>query len=244
MDRVTRFKNRFSGYDEIPCKEINDYFHEQENLNDGNIKVLLSRWTVRNILSRVKKGVYKLTDKGCVPFRFSSDKLQKQMSELFGEQYPGFKYSIWNTGDLNRLTVHQHLRTFYVFEAKADVLESVFYLFKERNMAVFMSDDRNILQRYMHDAENPLVIKKLVSRSPLVRNDGILHPALEKVLVDICSDRMLFDFVQGAELENIYANALRSYVVNMTKLLNYADRRKIRPEIERIVMPFVTKGKI
>ena len=104
--------------------------------------------------------------------------------------------------------------------------------------------DGDILQRYMYNVENPIVIKRLVSRSPLVRNDGILHPALEKVLVDICSDRTLFDFVQGTELGNIYAYALRSYVVNITKLLNYADRRKIRPEIESIIMPFVTKSKI
>lgn len=244
MNRATQFRNHFSRYDEIPLKEIYDYFHEQENLNDDNIKVLLSRWTARNILFRVKKGIYKLADKGYVPFRLSSDKLQKQMAELFCEQYPELKYSVWNTGALNRLTTHQHFNSFYVFETDADILESVFYMFKEWNLDVFMLYDGDILQRYMYNVENPIVIKRLVSRSPLVRNDGVLHPALEKVLVDICSDRTLFDFVQGTELGNIYANALRSYVVNITKLLSYADRRKIRPEIESIIMPFVTKGKI
>ena len=67
MNRATQFRNHFSRYDEIPLKEIYDYFHEQENLNDDNIKVLLSRWTARNILFRVKKGIYKLADKGYVP---------------------------------------------------------------------------------------------------------------------------------------------------------------------------------
>lgn len=244
MNRATQFRNHFSRYDEIPLKEIYDYFHEQENLNDDNIKVLLSRWTARNILFRVKKGIYKLADKGYVPFRLSSDKLQKQIAELFCEQYPELKYSVWNTGALNRLTVHQHFNSFYVFETDADILENVFYMFKEQNLDVFMLYDGDILQRYMYNVENPIVIKRLVSRSPLVRNDGVLHPALEKVLVDIYSDSTLFDFVQGSELENIYANALRSYMVNITKLLSYADRRKIRPEIESIIMPFVTKGKI
>lgn len=244
MNRTTQFRDHFHGYEEITLKEIYSYFHEQEKLNDNNIKVLLSRWTARNILSRVKKGVYKLTDNDSVPFRCTSDKLQKQMAELFMEHYPELKYSVWGSGELNRLTVHQHFRPFYIFETEIDVLEPVFYLFKERKLDVFMSNDGNILQRYMYNLDNPVVLKKLVSRSPLTHDDVLVHPALEKILVDICSDRTLFDFLQGDEVSNIYHNVFKSYPINLTKLLNYAERRNIKTKVESLLMQHGNRDKI
>ena len=236
MNRIEHFKEHFKGHREISLNEIFGYFYSKGKTNDKSIRALLSRWTAQDILSRVKKGVYELTDERKRLYKFSADTVQKKTAKLFEAQYPELKYSVWNTDSLNCLMVHQHFASFYLFETEADVQENVFYLFKEHKINVFMADDESILQRYMYDAKEPVVIKKLVSRSPLTRKDKISHPTLEKILVDIFIDQSLFNFAQGAELINIYNKAFYSYVINITKLLGYADRRKAKESISNFIL--------
>jgi hypothetical protein len=241
MNRITHFKGHFKDHKKISLDEISKYFDSQGKTNEKSVRSLLSKWIAEGILSRIKKGVYELADdKNKEPYKPLADKVEKKVARLFEEQYPELKYSVWNTGSLNRLMVHQHFSSFYLFEIEADVQDSVFYLFKEHKINVFMADDESILQRYMYDTKEPIVLKKLVSRSPLTRRDKISHPTLEKILVDIFIDQSLFNFAQGVELSNIYNKVFDSYVINITKLLGYADRRKAKDGIRNFIRDNVT----
>ena len=53
----------------------------------------------------------------------------------------------------------------------------------------------------------------------------ITLPTLEKLLVDIYDEDKMFHFVQGAEIERIFQNALNRYSINYTTFFGYAKRR-------------------
>lgn len=235
MNRITDFALYFKDYKEISKEDIFEYFHAHGKTKDDSIKVLVNRWTKQGILNKIKKGVYELTDKKKKLFKISSDKMQKKLNSLFVHQYPELSHSIWNSNSLNNLMIHQNFKPVYIFETEPDVLENVFYIFKENNINAFLSPNEDVISKYMSGSKNPVIIKNLVSRSPLLRKEGIPHPSIEKILVDIFLDRTIFQFAQGTELVNIYNEAFDSYVVNITKMLNYADRRKAREDITSFI---------
>lgn len=235
MNRIDGFITNFRGCKEISLEDIFEYFHAQGKNNDKSIRSLITRWTKQGILSRVKKGTYVIQDERKKLFKLSADKTQKELVEIFQDKFPELKYAVWNTSSLNNLMVHQHFSSFYIFETESDILESLFYMFKDNGANAFIANDEDILQRYMYDAVDPVVIKRLITRSPVAKKEGITHPTLEKILVDVFTDRSLFNFAQGAELVNIYTQAFNKYVVNITKLLNYADRRKAKEEIATFI---------
>lgn len=80
------------------------------------------------------------------------------------------------------------------------------------------------------DLGKPVVIvKPLVTESPLKQNDGIMVPTLEKLLVDLCKDEDFY-FLQGVEGNYILENARTLYDINESRLKRYAKRRNIAPK--------------
>ena len=85
---------------------------------------------------------------------------------------------------------------------------------------------------YVNDKTNAIILKKLITKSPLQRIDYVPTITLEKLIVDIYSDKKLFEAYQGSELVRIINNAFKKYANNTTTLLNYANRRSKRDDME------------
>ena len=62
--------------------------------------------------------------------------------------------------------------------------------------------------------------------------DSVTTVTLEKIIVDVFSEKKLFEAYQGSELLHIVNNAFKKYALNATTLLNYATRRSQRENIE------------
>jgi len=54
-------------------------------------------------------------------------------------------------------------------------------------------------------------------------------------LVDIYDNDALFYFLQGAELQRIFENALNGYSINFTTLFGYAKRRNKEESIKKYI---------
>ena len=85
---------------------------------------------------------------------------------------------------------------------------------------------------YVDISQPGLIVKPMVTGSPLQECDGVVVPTLEKILVDIRRDADL-DYMGGGEAFRVLENALSLYSLNTTKLLRYAGRRHCREEFER-----------
>ena len=55
---------------------------------------------------------------------------------------------------------------------------------------------------------------------------GVVTTTIEKLLVDVFCDDVLFAAQQGSEMEIIFREAFEKYTINENKMLRYADRRR------------------
>ncbi len=88
-------------------------------------------------------------------------------------------------------------------------------------------------ERYINTNE-AIIIRPLISESPLLVVDGINTPTIEKILVDIVGD-VEFSFLQGSEINYVYAAVFERHSVNKNKLLGYATRRGRKEEVEQLL---------
>jgi len=56
-------------------------------------------------------------------------------------------------------------------------------------------------------------------------------PGIEKILVDLYCDKNLFVSYQGDELSNIWRDAFKKYLVNISTMVNYSRRKGKQKEI-------------
>jgi hypothetical protein len=124
-------------------------------------------------------------------------------------------------------------------ETEASATESVFYFLKDSNYKnVFLNPDENMLERYIYEQTETIIVKTLVSKAPVKKEKNIGIPSAEKILVDLFVDKNLFAPFQGSELVNIFNNVYKNYALNITKIFAYAKRRTKEHEL----FDFITKN--
>jgi hypothetical protein len=159
------------------------------------------------------------------------------LNAVLAKDFPLLDNCIWTTEWLNQWTIHQSVRAYTIIEVEDDACESVFYHLRDKGFKnVFFKPDALLMQRYVSDAENPIIIQKLLGRSPLMsvkidNKTAVTVPKLEKILVDIYCDTVLFAAYKGHELDQIFKRVFKHYAVDLTTFLAYAERRKRKAQL-------------
>lgn len=128
--------------------------------------------------------------------------------------------------------LHQPGRFYNLVEVEKEGMESIFYFLKEKNLQVYLDPSPELIRRYLTDEKEPWIVKPLVSESPTQEIKGITTVTLEKILVDIFCDELLFDAQQGSEMDRIFKEAFEKYAINESKMLRYASRRRKKQELD------------
>jgi hypothetical protein len=122
--------------------------------------------------------------------------------------------------------IHQPGRFYLLIEVDKDATQSVFYFLKENKFSVFIEPSKDLIEKYIPDEKETLIVKTLVSEAPIQTINKIDTATIEKMLVDIYCDDIIFAAQQGSEMRTIFQEALRKYIVNENRMLRYADRRR------------------
>mgnify|MGYP000853775148 CR=1 FL=1 len=122
--------------------------------------------------------------------------------------------------------IHQPGRFYLLVEVDKEATQSVFYFLKEMKFSVLVEPTGNLIEKYIPDEKETLIVKSLVTEAPTQSYNDINSVTLEKILVDIYCDDKIFAAQQGSEMRIIFEEALRKYIVNEDRMLRYADRRR------------------
>ncbi len=229
-------------------KHIRRYFKESVRLSKqklvGSIKKDFPSWsdnTINMYLSKLKKegiinapsrGIYEMDSH--IPFQPSISNSLKRLFNKVKREFPYITFCIWDTVWLNDFMRHQPFKHYVVIEVEKDASESVFTFLTESNKNIFFNPDEELFDRYIHHQDEVLIVKNMVSESPLIEKDKINIPALEKLLVDMLIDTALFSAQQN-EREFIMRSVMQNYTLNQLKMRRYAVRRNREEEIERLI---------
>jgi hypothetical protein len=196
-------------------------------LEKATLDVYLHRLARRNQLVHAGRGMYALPGGAVVAdFRPAvppelATLWQTVAAELFLDAG-----CVWTGQWLNDFTNHQLMRTMQVVEVAPEALQSTYYALKDRlGGRVFLQPDAQVLELYVAETPDAVLVLPLVSRAPVQRVVGTPVPRLEKLLVDLLSDPILFAAYQGEELRTIYRTAARQYRLDSRTLFSYARRR-------------------
>ena len=233
---IEEFKERES----FSREELFEFFRFFEpNLKEGTFGWRIYDLKNKNIIKPLKRGLYTISYKPKFKPVLSSEliKLTKKVQEKFKE----VKYCIWETDWLNEFSQHQTSKRILIIEIEKDFVESLYYYLKDTfTHDLYFNPDNKAIDFYISESNFPVVIKKLITRSPIEKRTEnklkLSTPLLEKILVDLFAEEKLFYFYQGSELMHIYENAINHYTINFTKLFSYAKRREREQEIKSFIM--------
>lgn len=229
-------------------KHIGRYFKESERLSkqklvcsikrdfptwsDNTINMYLSKLKKEGIINAPSRGIYELDSN--IPFQPNISTGLKRMFNKVKREFPYITFCIWDTVWLNDFMLHQPFKHYIVLEVEKDASESVFTFLTETTKSVFFNPDEEIFDHYIHHHDEVLIVKNLVSESPLIEKERVVIPALEKLLVDMLIDTALFSAQQN-EKEFIMRSAMRKVTLNELKMRRYAIRRNREKEIDELL---------
>ena len=184
----------------------------------------------QGILSRIGRGKFTIG----AGRTYSPELTTKQISlfKKLTSEFPFISICIWSTSVINEFMLHQPGRFYQLIEVEKDGMESVFYFLKDKNMSVYLDPSPELIRRYIIDEKEPWIVKPLVSESPTQKIEGVTTATIEKMLVDIFCDPLIFSAQQGSEMDQIFKEAFKKYTISESKMLRYASRRRKKAELD------------
>jgi hypothetical protein len=217
-------KKHFSEKEYITTSEIRSFYQKSEPvITDSTLY-----WRIYNLvktgeLKRIGRGVFSFTNL----IEFSHD-LNKEDITIFKKLHKNFPFTsicIWNTSIFNHFMNHQLFKYYTLVEVERIAMESVFHFISVTKSGVLLNPTDEILYRYSGREPNTIIVIPLVSQAPLMNQNDIITPSLEKILVDVFSDTVIFASEQGSELTLIFSRAFKQFRININRMLRYAMRR-------------------
>ncbi|MDX9847666.1 MAG: hypothetical protein RBT74_11855 [Tenuifilaceae bacterium] len=226
--------------DKLNIEQLKDYFKDKETFETSDIvnffvqrepeiKTTTVNWRVYSlvqsgVLNRIGRGRFAIGKSRVYTPEISST--IKSVHSKLKKQFPYLRMCVWNTSALNEFMIHQPGRFYVLIEVDKAAAQSVFYYLKEQKFSVFIEPTKDLVDKYLLDKKETLIVKSLVSEAPLQTINTITSPTIEKMLVDIFCDDIIFAAQQGSEMRAIFQEALNKYTVNVSRMMRYADRRR------------------
>lgn len=200
----------------------------------GSLSEQLNRLIKSGQLIRLERGVYMLPEKANSDFSIIYSEETKSINQQIKTQFPFIDYCIWSGSVLLPYMHHIPNLNLTFVDVEREAVESVFNLLNsESNKLVFLMPSLTDFERYINTKE-AIIVRPLISESPLLKVEGFYTPTIEKILVDIIGD-VEFSFLQGSEINYVYTTIFERHPVNKNKLLRYATRRGRKQEVEQLL---------
>jgi hypothetical protein len=230
-----KLKQHFRTYSHFSKDDVSAFYNTLgSKVSELDLFWYLYALKQESVINKVSEHQYKLIQDNKPIFSPRIDADLWAINNILTGKFLLEDYCLWSSDWFNDLMVHQVVRNFTVIEIESSVSESVFYYLRDMGykdtFLLLVKADEILLDRYVFEASNPIVITKIISKSPIkkITQNGasMKMPKLEKLLVDLFCDDALLAAYKGASQQTIFENALTHYDINFKTLFAYAERRK------------------
>lgn len=227
---VNKFTENLKNKYLLTSKDIFNYYKKSEpDIKPSTVNWRISNLVKNNKINRLGYGKFII---GKVNI-YIPDVNSRMVSfyKLLKRKFPYANICIWDTAFLNEFMIHQAGKSYLIIEADKESTESIFYYLREKNYRPYLKPNEDIMNRYVSDEKNSIIIKPLVSEAPTKYVKKIRTITIEKMLVDVFCDKIIFSSQQGSELSNIFNMAFEKYDIDKNKMLRYAARRRKKDKL-------------
>ncbi len=215
--------DHFDGYDSIAYRDLFCFIHgEFPTLAEKTINWKINQLKSIGTLFHVSRGIYSLKKRHEYLPMLSPN--LKRIFKTVKKAFPYLNFCVWDSRWFNEFMIHQLFKYQIVIETEKDATESVFNMLFDLKKKVFLNPDKEIFKHYIGFDYEVIIVKPLISESPLIEFEKIMVPSIEKLLIDPLVDIDLF-CSQQSELDYIYQTVFKRYHVNVNRMKRYARRR-------------------
>ncbi len=231
---INAIREQFKGKSSFSKKELVKVLAKfYPDTNENTLKWKIYDLKEKGVIQHLARGLYSLTEqKG--PYLPEISLEAKELYKNIQRELPYTQLSIADTRWFNEFMLHQVFRTYVIIEIEKDAAVTVFNRLSEQGKKAFLNPGSKVFELYIINTEEPIIIKPLISESPLIDLGDIKVASLEKLLVDCICDKEIYG-AQYEEAHNIFKNTLEKYNVNISKLKRYARRRNRIVEINELI---------
>lgn len=209
------------------------------NQNEVDVPRSTIRWRLYDMvrkgsLQRIRRGVYTISKKREFSFHLSNRLVSYYT--IAKEEMPFLKTCVWSSDVVKDLTRHHPNVSFDIVDTEKDGIESVKDVLLSNNIKACLYEDFPSLKSSLISDERIVVVKQLITESPVVSYSSVVVPRIEKLLVDIVCDDKIFEYLHGTELLYVYSQALERYNLQQDTLLRYARRRGAYEKINDVLL--------
>ena len=216
MDTRCNFMNliELKNYTTYNESEIIDLIKKNNpNISEIKIKWVLFELEKKQIITRIGTKQY-ITNGKLYSFELSD--LSKSINSFLNENYPMVNYVIWESTQLNEWMNLLLTKNIIFIEVESEFKDYFFSVLQEHYSTtniILLNPSFDILSRYIDN--KPIIIKPLFSRSPL--NKKTHQITIEKLLVDVFSDKLLTNLISTNNQNEIAYGITHSYSLNKSK---------------------------
>lgn len=156
-----------------------------------------------------------------------------EIIEKIEKEYPLVDFQVWETIQFNEFVNHQIAQNTIFIEVEHMLEESIFNMLLKDYPRVLYCPKPDTFFLYLEN--QMIVIQRLTTEAPKPL-ESTKSCCLEKLLVDLFSNKILNRIIEGAELPHIYMDAFQKYNIDEKKLFRYARRRSKEKDIRDFIV--------
>lgn len=225
---IEQLRKHFKGKETFSREELYAFYTRfKPNLKETTFRWIIFNLKERQIISSISRGFFTLSFKPI--FKPETDKSEKKIFIAIEKQFPTLKFCIWSTRIVSEFMLHVPAKHITIVQVEKEALEPVYDFLKtsaNRRSDIFIQPEEKEIERYIYESDKAIILLPLVSKSPIQKVNRVQTTTLEKLIVDLYSDKKIFAAFQGSELAHIINTAYSRCAIDFTKLFHYAKRRR------------------
>lgn len=199
-------------------------FGYRPKISEVSIYKAINKKILSNEITRVGRNKYSFSSKKSFSYTLEKDFTKKVLNDLTSRFGNDSLYIVYDTSLLNLFLNHLIGNFTVIIEVEKILKKTVFWYLKEKGyQSVLLSPSEEENSFYNPFDGTGIIVKTMVSKSPI--NSKQHKTTIEKLVVDIVSDKTLNMFYEGAEIPLMLDEIFHSYSLKLDSIRNYAKRR-------------------
>lgn len=203
---------------------------------EGNIPRTTVNWRLHELvkeglIERTGRGVFRLPQKNTLTIDLPKE--LKDIAVFLNKNYPLVSWCVWSFDFLKTLTQHIPSDQVLFVDVEKDSQEAILFALGDTFDNVYEEKVYATIKKSLPNGIKPVIVRTLISEAPIEEVEAVKIPTLEKMLVDFAVDDF-FSFLEGQEIQHVFANACERYRIHTNRLFRYASRRGRKEQIEKL----------
>lgn len=228
----TLIKEFAEGKSYFSLNQIRKFLSSKElKYSDVSIKKYIKQLINENYIYSAGRGYYSNIKSEFKP----ENKSLKPIVNLIKRKSPFLEFSVWSTEQI-KFAFHHLQNRFYTFiYSESDSLEILRDRLIEANYSVYLNPTKNDLMKNPFIEQNSIILRNLINHK-LSKEQ---FAPIEKIIVDLYIEAEWIGITDLEEYLRVFEYFIRNYRLNISLLLDYAERRKIITKIKEYLREYI-----